>query len=131
MPHGFIPPEDDNDTDDASGTDERRPFDLRRLVPTVRPVKVQRLPNMTSGLVAYVGAVNLPVFDGPLLAPRNVLYLQPTPGLPLGAIVMGPGIELVALAVTLSFTPEDREWLRGMNISPDFVFIPQHVAERK
>jgi hypothetical protein len=77
-----------------------------------------------SGPIGLVGESGMPVFRGKALHPFHISYLNPTFGLPLGCLLIGPSVDLVACAWTISLTAEDRALLEGMRISPNFLPAP-------
>jgi hypothetical protein len=78
-------------------------------------------------IIAFVGDAAMPVFRGPLLHPYHIAYLSPQQGLPVGCLLIGPKVDIVACAWTCSLTATDRAMLEGMKITPNF--IPNALTE--
>jgi hypothetical protein len=74
-------------------------------------------PNM----IALVGNIGMPVYRAPLLHSLEIAYLGPQLGYPRGCLLIGPGIDLIAMAWTCSLTATDRALLEAMRITPNFV----------
>lgn len=106
-------------------------FDFGMIETPIRLVKVVPIfkPGTTSepehGPIALIGDSGMPVFRGKALHPYHVSYLNPTFGLPLGALLVGSEIDVIACAWTVSLNAEDRALLEGMRISPNFMPQPQ------
>lgn len=78
------------------------------------------------GAIGLIGEMEMPVFRGKVFDAYHVSYLNKSKELPLGAILIGPAIDLVACAWTLALTSSDRALLEGMRIS--IGFLPEHTG---
>jgi hypothetical protein len=96
----------------------------------VRPVKIERLYKFGTtleprdGPIAYVGDIQMPIFRVAAVHPLGILYMKATTAWPMGFLLIGLSVDIVACAVTCSFDSYDREMLRGMKISPNFAPDP-------
>lgn len=79
------------------------------------------------GPIALIGDGGLPVFRGKsqVLHPFHVSYISPSFGLPIGALLIGAEVDVIACAWTCALEPEDRALLEGMRITPNFVPQPR------
>lgn len=107
------------------------------IVEPVRAVKIVRFfkPGTQQEpdppyVIALVGTSGMPVHRAPLLHPYHVAYLGPQFGYPVGCLLIGPKVDVVAMAWTCALTPEDRALLEGMKITPNFIPNEVKVGEK-
>jgi hypothetical protein len=112
--------------DDDNGDGDYGEFDHSAapdLTPAIKPVLVIRGPETgcADQAIGFIGDTHIPVFRDYIGHPYGIAYVTASADFPAGVLLIGTKIDLVACAVTIAWNAEDREWLRGVKISPNFV----------